>query len=87
MTIRPETPAPYDCAICERPAVWVHSFHCAQNVPVPPVCHGCEQRWGSRVGAPGAFRDRRVLGVLSALATALGCFAAQIEWEEKHGRT
>lgn len=80
MAIYRETPPPFDCAICGKPAVsdselrWGRQAHCT----IPPICWRCEQGWA--VGKFGdANPDRRVIKHIAALAEALRVNAHRID--------
>ncbi|EEE36697.1 hypothetical protein RKLH11_530 [Rhodobacteraceae bacterium KLH11] len=76
MTIYPERPEPFTCAICLK--------HCEQDrwkyAPTydrPPVCWRCEQDFGT--GQYGDLNpDRRTIKQISALAEVLRCDAYRI---------
>lgn len=81
-----QTPGPpsFDCAICER--------HIENRWPgprqiwsLPPVCRYCETTWSARVVPKGAFRDRRVVAQISALANALESAALHQQWGGLYG--
>lgn len=84
MPIFPDRPRPFTCAICgeHREYRWPGPVQCW---PVEPVCRWCEQTFGSVVPAPGAFRDRRLLSVFSALAEALHTEAAHQHYRRHYG--
>lgn len=78
-------PPDFQCAICER-HVDNHFPGSIQHWSLPPVCRYCECHWGQRPVQYGAFRDRRVLAQIGALAEALNGTANIQLWEASHGR-
>lgn len=64
------------CAICGRQA-WSRWPGAIQLHPVEPVCRSCEIEWGVGAQPAGAFRDRRIVGIILALANALETEARQ----------
>lgn len=68
MAIYPETPEPFECAICHKtcPPRW----QSPQMKDMPPLCWLCEQDYGTGpFGDPNP--DRRIAKQISALAEAL----------------
>ncbi|KFI34261.1 hypothetical protein CG51_05315 [Haematobacter missouriensis] len=67
---------PFICAICERPGWrrWPGPIQCH---PIAPCCALCERKWGIAMLPAGAFRDRRIVGLIFALANALESEARQ----------
>ena len=93
MTIYPDRPQDFTCAICQCAGVPERWFH-ASNYPIPPLCNTCAIDFGCNGGhAFGGWgdlnRDRRIARQVSALANALTFEATRIqhpEWYD-YGRT
>lgn len=76
MPIYPNTPAPFQCSICnrQRPIPW----QSPQFRDRPPLCWTCEQELGT--GPYGiANPDQRVIKQISALIAAIEIDAYRIE--------
>lgn len=75
----------YTCAVCLRlvPMRWEHH---KPTMPIWPLCRWCEGEYARGVGKPtgGSFRDRREVARGFALAEALRCEAASLEWRSKY---
>ena len=72
-------PVLFFCAICGFDVR--DYYHGAGHLsPIAPVCRSCEQHYGTKVGSPGTFRDRRVAAQISALAVALHGEASAQKW-------
>jgi hypothetical protein len=76
----------FDCAICRRP-ITTYGFNRGPNAQIAPVCRYCEGWYGDRPPQSGAFRDRRIVTQISALANALNSKAHIMMWEHRHGRS
>lgn len=73
MTIYPTPPAPFHCAICNRPqmlGLW--DKHLGPEMPIPPLCRYCEKYWGKAIGGWGDRKpDHRIIRQISALAAVI----------------
>lgn len=77
MTIYPQRPASFICAICREhqdyDSPWRRgSYYRASEYCIPPVCRDCEKTWGKAIGGWGDLnRDRRIARQISALAAVI----------------
>lgn len=82
MTIYPDRPSDFTCAICLEPG-GPDRWCWAGDYPIPPLCRDCARTWG--LGGGQAFggygdrnRDRRIARQISALANVLSVEAHRI---------
>ena len=76
MTIYPQRPANFTCAICckhqDYDSPHGARFYCATEYDIPPLCRHCEKTWGKAIGGWGDLnRDRRIARQISALAAVI----------------
>lgn len=71
----------FECAVCRR-EISLRWNRRGQDEIIPPICRSCEQEYARGIGPPrhGAFRDRREVMRGFALAEALRCEAAWMQW-------
>ena len=74
----------FTCIICERDINDLYERD-SRDRHIEPVCRYCEGWRGSRVPPAGAFMDRRLTKIVSALADALNGEAHAIEWRGRYG--
>ena len=73
--------APFSCAICDRPA----NARWFNDDSIPPICRTCEVT-NTPLAAPfGAFKDRRIVRQIFAMAQAVETEANRQIWGGKYG--
>lgn len=85
MTIYPDRPPSFTCAICNEFFDWSDQggtrWRYAAEYDIPPLCRHCEKTWGKSIGGWGDLnRDRRIARQIAAMAHALETEA----WRAKH---
>lgn len=75
----------FDCVICQFPVI-DYTFRNGRERHNPPICRGCERLFSDTAPIAGAFTDRRVACMISALANALHSKATCMDWERRYGR-
>lgn len=78
MTVFPQRPESFDCAICHRHIDMTERFRfSAWRYPIPPLCLNCEEEWGA--GPHNLKRDVRINRQIFALAEAITVEAHRAE--------
>ncbi|WP_290494442.1 hypothetical protein [Hyphomonas sp. UBA4494] len=73
------SPPTFTCIICQFVRGRFYHERSGPDKARPPVCTGCESEYAPRI-REGAFGDRRIIQQGLALAEALRCEAAIMEW-------